>query len=218
MLTLIVLITVPSVWAQPPSSDSVRSGYRGVIAGGGYLLAVSTGRFAEVVGTAHAGGNAFVGIQGERVALGLDVAGFTVSRQQETVRLESGPSVALETRTDFARIGLFGRYGPRFGLVYPYAEVLVGVNVFTTETTLAESAAESGGDTEWVDVTPAAGVGGGVMLEAGQLPFGFHLQGRITLGGSAHYRLFDEESGRFVEQTSPTTTTMLSLGVIFYPF
>ncbi len=56
------------------------------------------------------------------------------------------------------------------------------------------------------------------MLDADEARFGFYVQARAVLGGTANYLLFDEETGRFTERSSSTTTLMFSIGVIFYPF
>lgn len=155
-VAVVLILHAPNALAQPgpdapPAPDTLQSGHRGLMVGGGYLLALSQGRFAEAAGAAHGGGGIFVAIQGERVALGIDASGFALDRRKEAVRLESGPEVALETTTDIVRVSLFGRYGPRFGSVYPYVEVLAGANMLTTTTKLAGAPDDAQGDREKVE-------------------------------------------------------------------
>jgi hypothetical protein len=211
-------LAVPAALAQT-IDEKPRSWHRGLVVGGGYLLAAPQGSFGETAGGPHGGLHVFVGLQDERWSAGIDVDGFTFSRAEERVALPSGPSVSLDSRSDAARISLYGRYGPRFGALHPFAEATVGVQVFETRTTLGGSSSEGGGGSVSArSATPTAGVGVGVMGIAEGVRIGWFVRARVATGGRASYLVFDDETERFDPHASGTTSAAVSIGVLFYPF
>lgn len=217
LLTVILLVAPPTVRAQA-AADTSRSGYRGLVAGGGYLLAAPQGSFGRTVGGLHGGLHLFVGVQGARWSAGIDVDGFTYGRVGDRVALPSGPSVELNTTTDASRISLYGRFGPRLGLWHPFAEATAGVQVFETRTRLAGGGSEPGGMVSARSTAPSVGVGIGLMAEADGWPFGWFVRARVATGGRATYFVFDDDAERFEPRSSGTTSVAVSAGVFMYPF
>ena len=68
--------------------------------------------------------------------MGVQLAGTEFQKRSETVGLDSGLDVKLQTTTSLTRLGIFGQYGPRFGAVRRYAEGLLGIHILNTSTKL----------------------------------------------------------------------------------
>ena len=188
-----------------------------IVAGlGGSLLLPEAG-FGREIGGRHGGGRAFFGAQATpRLAFGLDVASYRVSAHEETVTLPSGPQLEVETSTDVARIGVFGRYGPRVGPIHAYGEALVGITVVMTQTALAgRSEADAPAETQRTDAAPSAGLGAGAEYEFRELPVAVHVRAQYVRGGTARFLIFDPEAGAFTERTSGTSAGSLTVGLTY---
>ena len=190
--------------------------YGGFVAGFAGSLLFPHGGFKQEVGSGHGGGRAFIGLQASpELAFGLDLSGYTLGGQEEIVRLESGLDVEVATTTDVARLGLFGRYGPRLGRLYVYAEAVVGAGVVSTRSRVGRSSNENPGETQKESLAPAAGGGIGVEFEFKEFPVAVHARASHVRGGAANYLAYDEEAQAFTSRSSGTTASSLSLGLTY---
>jgi hypothetical protein len=176
------------------------------------------GRFRKTVGPSHGGLEGFVALRSASgFAAGIRLGGTQLQKRSETANLDSGINVNLKTTTDLIRLGLFGQYGPRFGPVRPYAEGLLGIHMLNTNTKIPDNSNRSDDTkTHKESVAPAAGIAVGIEIglfdvQGGSV--GLRLEGRHTYGGTAEYLFYSEEAGEFVERSSSTTTSELSVGL-----
>jgi hypothetical protein len=151
--------------------------------------------------------------------VGIQLAGTELQQRSETVGLNSGLNVKLQTTTALTRLGIFGQYGPRFGAIRPYAEGLLGIHILDTSTTLpGDSNQPDNRKTHSESVAPAVGLALGVEVGLYALDIGsvaLQLEGRHTHGGTVDYLYYRKAEGEFVRRSSGSSTSALSLGLVF---
>lgn len=217
LLAATTTLPVQSVAQPAPDSSRAAPGGRWVLGLRGGLMEMQ-GRFRETVGPSHGGFEGFIALRSASgFATGIRLGGTQLQKRSETANLDSGIDVDLNTTTDLVRLGLFGQYGPRLGLVRPYAEGLLGIHLLNTNTKIPDDSNRSDDTkTHKESVAPAAGVAVGIEIGLYDVPgrsVGLLLEGRHTYGGTAEYLFYSKEAGKFVERSSSTTTSELSVGV-----
>lgn len=221
LFAVLTLLFAPRGYAQStPDVTSAEQQRTGIIVGLFSALVEAGDDLDEetsVPGLGKWGG--FVGLQTTpRTAVGLSVSILALQRREETVQLESGRTVDLTTATDIYPVALFGRYGPRWGLVHPYTEAVVGINVIATRTKLSDDFPGPPGPDDERSVAPAAGGGLGVGLRLADWlggAVGFYAAAHRVFGGRADYTLFDPIQERYTERSSGTTMSSVSVGLTF---
>ncbi len=213
-------IAVSSKARPAPDTTKGIHGGRAFLGFHGGLMQMQ-GQFANTLGAQHGGFQATFGLQAPSgLAVGLQLFGGELQKRSETAHLDSGLDVDLKTTTSLTRVGLFGQYGPRVHAFRPYAEGLLGVHVVSTDTKIpddsdgAEDHQTDNRKTHNESVAPAAGgaVGMEIDLEgAVGYSVGLRVEGRRTYGGSVDYLFYD--GGEFVERSSRTSTSTLSVGL-----
>lgn len=175
------------------------------------------GGFRQTVGPQHGIFRASLGLRfPSGFTGGLHLATSRLQQRTETATLDSGLDVDLKTTTSFNRLGLFGQYGARFGRVRPYAEGILGVHVLRTETKIPGDSKEfPNTETHEESVAPAAGIAAGLEFRVYKVKggtVGLQLEGRHVYGGPTDY-LSSEDGGEFMERSSSTTISALSIGL-----
>jgi hypothetical protein len=154
--------------------------------------------------------------------IGLEMTGSNMGVRTESFGQDRRAKRTVKRELALTRVSLFGQYGPRFGTIRPYGEVLLGLNVLGTITkirgpdddTFSEKADKNA-------VAPAAGIGVGIELALPSwikkplvLPrSALRVEGRHVLGGRANYLAFSGDGRDFAERTSSTGVSSLSVGL-----
>jgi hypothetical protein len=206
--------------AQPQPDTSRASPGGGLVWGLRGGLVTLRGPFQETVGHRHGSFQGFVAVRSPSgFSVGIQLAGTELQKRSETVGLNSGLDVKLQTTTALTRLGIFGQYGPRFGAVRPYAEGLLGIHILNTSTTLpGDSNQPDNRKTHSESVAPAVGLALGVEVGLYALDIGsiaLQLEGRRTHGGTVDYLYYSKAEGEFVRRSSGSSTSALSLGLVF---
>ena len=205
VLLLAPLLLVPEGFAQQTDRDRTAALPAGWVTSFGGSLAMTRGGFEKGVGALHPGIGLSLAMQGQHLAAGLDLTAYSLERRTETVQVRPSTDVDLRTITDMARIAFFGRYGWSMGArMYPHVEVLLGGNVFSTQTNLTNGSPGLVDGPE-LSFAPAAGGGVGIAVGIGALPVSLLIRVHHVFGGSADYFAYDDEEEAFVERSSNTT-------------
>ena len=217
LLGLLIALAVPST-GQPvpdtsraPSPAHRPSVFTSSVTGSALW---TRGALRDAAGSRVGGIHVALEVRHARAAFGLEIMGSRMGGPKTVTRGEA-EGAPIERTLSMTRVSAFGQFGPYFGPVRPFGELILGVNV------LSSSIEGPGGEADRTAVAPAAGLGVGVEVrlpaaieETIALPrTALRVEGRHVLGRPADYHAYAPDRAAASTRSSSTTVSSFSVGL-----